>query len=203
MTKLSQLALCSLFSIWAYSAQAIIINLEPESSTPAVGDSVDVDLTISGLGNGAAPSLGAYFLEIFFDATVLDLDTVTHGTSLGDPDDFFETDVVTDIGSGDVSLEVISFLDVVDLDALQGDSFLLATLTFNVLGMGGSDFSFGPAYDFSDAPGENTLVPTFTITQLRVGGGGPATPVNAPNGIALLLLGLISLATLRRRSSAT
>ena len=49
---------------FANPSNAILIEFDPASQGVPVGNPVDVDLTISGLGDFAPPSLGAFDLDI-------------------------------------------------------------------------------------------------------------------------------------------
>ena len=103
-----------------------------------------MDLNISGLGEFAAPSLGAFLVEVTFDDSLLTVDSVSYGLLLGDTDPFaFETDILTTVGAGSVSLDEISFLFDFELDALQPESFTLATLSFTGDNAGISALGFG------------------------------------------------------------
>jgi hypothetical protein len=86
-------------------AQAVTLTLEPASPTIAVGQSVDVDLTISGLGDLAPPSLGAFSVEITFGDSILTFDSAAYGSFLGDPNDLLETDIITTVGTGVIGLD--------------------------------------------------------------------------------------------------
>jgi hypothetical protein len=65
-------------------AWAISIDFQPSSQNVNLGDSFDVDLVISDLGNGMAPSLGAFDLDILFDSTKIEFFDYELGSSLGD-----------------------------------------------------------------------------------------------------------------------
>ena len=63
------------------------VTLELVPSAPAVppGGSVDVEVRVSGLGAGAAPSLGTFDVDVLFDDAFFGFTGLTFGTDLGDP----------------------------------------------------------------------------------------------------------------------
>lgn len=182
-------------------SMAIQLSIIPTTTSIEQGDTVSVDLVASDLGNGAAPSLGAFFTEINFDDTVLDFVSVAYGALLGDPNNSLETNIETLDGTGLVSLDEFSFLSNTTLDTLQPDSFTLATLTFSGQGVGTSALTFGTDpgdVDLSDAQGA-----TLTPTALN-GSSIDVTPsMAAPSpATATLLLPFALLLLARRRHSA-
>ena len=62
----------------------ITIGFEPVSQIVPVGESVSVDLVISGLGDYSEPSLGAFDLDITYNTAILDFTGYTLGSYLGD-----------------------------------------------------------------------------------------------------------------------
>ncbi|RLI05657.1 hypothetical protein DRO22_02445, partial [Candidatus Bathyarchaeota archaeon] len=64
---------------FSLSAFAATIGFEPVSQTVPVGESVSVDLVISGLGDGTSPSLAGFDLFIEYDPTILALSDVSFG----------------------------------------------------------------------------------------------------------------------------
>ena len=61
-------ALLALFALLSAPAHSATLSLAPASQSVAPGGTAAVDLNISGLGNFAAPSLGAFLVEVTFDA---------------------------------------------------------------------------------------------------------------------------------------
>jgi hypothetical protein len=174
---------------------ATVVALDTSESNVTVGNSVNIDLTISGLGNGEAPTLGAFYVEILFDDTILNFDNVVYGSLLGNTDPrAFETDIITIDDAGFVSLDQFSFLFDFELDAIQPDTFTLATVTFNTIGAGVSaiDFNF---VDLSTANGD-FFDPDLAGTSVKV-----VTPVSAsaPYSITLLLFGMGALFIRRQK----
>lgn len=118
-------------------AGPVVLRLEPASTTVSIGAFVTVDLTVSGLDpSPGAPSLGAYFIDILHDAALLGAVGVSFGSDLNaTPGGLLNqfSDLST---AGVVHLDEISEFLPDDLNAAQGDSFRLATLTFQGLSTG-------------------------------------------------------------------
>jgi hypothetical protein len=175
---------------------AVEISILPSATTVQQGNTVSVDLVASDLGSFAAPSLGAFLAEIVFDDAILDFDSAVYGSLLGDPSDPLATSIATTTGVGSVSLDEFSFLFDFELDALQPDSFTLATLTFRGQAAGVSALAIGTV-DLSDAVG-NTLTPTaIKAGSIQV---TSANGVPAPATVALILPFALLLAGRTRRS---
>ena len=177
------LGILCVFGLFSGPVQAVTISLDPVSQTIDVGGTATVDLNISGLGDLAAPSLGAFFVEITFDDTILDFESEVYGILLGSTDPLdFETDIVTTVGVGSVSLDEISFLFDFELDALQPDSFTLATLTFTGDSVGTSALAFGTV-ELVDAPESGLLDHSLVTASITV-----QSPASAPEPGTILLL---------------
>ena len=107
------------------------------------GHSVDIDIGISGLGSAAAPSLSTYDLDLDFDPAYLAFANVHYGDPLlGNQLDLFNlgsnTAAAGVASPGVVNLFELSGDSVADLNTLQASSFILATVTFDVLTAGTS-----------------------------------------------------------------
>lgn len=194
MTRLRILALAVLLT-GSTIGTAAQLSFSPSAATILEGDTLAVDLEISGLGDFASPSLGAFKTDILFDDAILDFDSVVYGALLGDPDPLsFETDIVTTTGAGLVTLDEFSFLFDFELDALQPETFSLATLNFTGQAVGTSALTFGDV-DLSDAVG-NTLSPTLNTGSIQV--DPRETPMPIPATLALVLPFALFLARRRR-----
>jgi hypothetical protein len=183
----------SLFSLALFSSHgaAVTITLVPISQEIRVGSTTSVDLNISDLGDFSAPSLGAFLTEIVFDDTALSFESVTYGALLGSTEpSLFETDIITTVTSGSVSLDEFSFLSDYELDSLQPDSFTLATLSFTATAAGTSLVEFG-LIDLSDAVGFSILDPTLETTSITVTPQRHTVP--EPTTYILLLSGLVGI----------
>lgn len=168
------------------SRAGIILSFDPVAQHTANGLQVDVDIRVSGLGTNAAPSLGAFDLTVNFDDLVLDFTGLTFGNQLDlfgfdfNPRGFAED---PDSAVGAVSIFEVSLDTVGDLNALQADSFVLATLTFSAMNMG---FSF---LDFSSVILSDSLGNALGAT---LSSGGIAVP--EPSTLILFGLGILALA---------
>jgi hypothetical protein len=179
--------------LWDVPSDAVVIDFVPSSQTVPLGADAAVDLVISGLGDFTAPSLGAFDLDLTYDASVLSAASVTLTSFLGDA--IQGADLST---PGFIDLFVISLLSPLELDALQPESFVLATLSFDAIALGTSLLALtqvvaGDAFgaDLGATAGSGSI--TVTSSQ---------TPVPEPSLIGFLLMGALGLALRRRRSRA-
>jgi hypothetical protein len=158
---------------------AIFLSLVPSSIFVTTGDTVNVDVIVSGLGN--PPSIGTFDLNVGFNPVLLAPAAVAFGPFLGDST-LFEALTAFDFGTpGRVEFAEVSLLSPSELDALQASTFLLATLSFSAIGNGTSPFFFAGDQIVDDAFGNKLPIPE------------PATAL-------LLGLGLIALGMIRRPS---
>ena len=127
---------CSVLFLSSH-AWAISLSFSPSTSEIGIGDSIDIDLIISGMEND---DLGYFEFDVNYDDFILDFDSYTLGSGLGDiaagdADDWSSGD----LGNGTINLIEISYLW--DL-SFQTDSFTLATLSFTGLNEGISLLSY-------------------------------------------------------------
>lgn len=170
----------------ASSAQAALISLTPSTAAVSTGQPVAVDVIVSGLGAGEA--VGAFDLDVVFDASVLSATGVTFGSALGvDGIDQFSIALVS---AGRVDFAAVSLLSEVDLLAAQTAPFSIATLTFEALAPGSSDILFDlitfPGLLLSDAFGNALATTVGNESAVTVA----AASVPEPSGLALVLLAL-------------
>ena len=120
----------------AARADAVSISMDPAASVVGVGDTVSIALNVSGLVDGAAPSLGVYDVNVAWDPSVVSLSFVSIGDPLlGDQLDIAGFGTITTIafGTGNVNLFELSLDSVADLDANQAGAFTIATLNFQII----------------------------------------------------------------------
>jgi hypothetical protein len=175
------------------AVKASTLSLVPSDPSVNVGDSVAVDLNISGLGGGT--SLGAFDITVDF-STVLTLESVSFGDpSLGDQlalTSFSTTDAIA--GAGSERLIEVSSDSVATLNSMQASSFTLAVLNFTANSAGSGDLSLSNL-TLSDASGGG-LPTSFTDAKTDVVGTVPEPST------FVLLCGLLALIPFARKSLA-
>lgn len=121
------------YSVLACPAISLIVS----TTTVAPQDIVEVGIGISGLGDHAPPSVGAFDFDLVFDETLLQPQNVTFYDYLGDPDPLAgEALAEYNFMQGIVDIAEVSLLPSVDLDFLQPPSFWFATVSFVAVDFG-------------------------------------------------------------------
>jgi len=133
-------------------AGAIMLTFDPASPIDTSGGGpIDVAVGITGLeSDGFDEIVAAFDIDVLYDSSLLDPTSVAFGDPLlGDMlDDLFFPGFFS-LYSDDTStagvwnLAGLSFLSDADLAFQQGDSFVLAVLTFDVLNEGFAALDFG------------------------------------------------------------
>lgn len=194
--KMALGALCFLFG--ALPSYALTISLTPTSQTVAVGQTIQFDLMVSGLGSGVAPSLATYDVDISFDPGILAFTGAAFGdTVLGNQLDLFgfgSISVATS-GVGTVNLFELSFDDPADLNLLQSENFTLAALSFVALSPGTSALGIN-VNALGDAFGD-PLTAQQVGAQATVSQASNSNPIPEPGGLALAMVGLFVLVMAR------
>jgi hypothetical protein len=117
----------------AGEATALTLALLPSQQSAAIGTPFAVDVVASDLQGGI---VSAYDLQIGYDPAVVEPRGASFGLALGDAgaSQVFNS---LDLGAP-VKIAQLSLLSDAQLDALQGESFVLATLEFELLSGGAS-----------------------------------------------------------------
>jgi hypothetical protein len=178
------------------ATNATTLSLDPASQNVGVGDSFDLALNISGLGDPGAPSLSAFDLDVVFDAARVQFDSFVFENSLGN---LVASDAVL-MGSGLVNLFAVSDEDPLVLDGSQPGAFTLGTLHFTALTPGNGTFSLTPN-NFGDAVGNSLTLDSVEGAAVTITGTQPV-PDGGPGMMAALGIGALMLAheKMRRRA---
>lgn len=176
----------------AFQAQSAVVGFSPSSSSVDLGETFDVDLTISGLGGfGPDSFISGFDLEVSFDSSILAYGGFQFGTGLDDVGGFGFNSIqlASNLGGGTVSVFEVSLDFDFDLELLQPDAFSLGTFTFTGIGEGTTALTvaepfFGTALSggFVFDPALQSFVASEVPMQTRAGRVSVPEP-----GIALLL----------------
>jgi hypothetical protein len=129
------LALLAVLFVQAPMAHSAFIGFQPNPVYANTGDSISLDLIISGLGEFTSDTLGAFDISVGFDNSALSFSSYNLGGLLGDVGLAEALDASTGALGGTVDLAEVSLLSNLALDALQPSSFILATLNFDVINL--------------------------------------------------------------------
>jgi hypothetical protein len=175
---------------------AISIGFDPISQSVKAGDTIMTDVVISELGSGIAPSLSTFDIDVTFDDSHLSFVSTNFGNQL----DLFGLGSITSdtlTGAGVLNLFELSFDLPADLDALQADSFTLASITFDVITADSSDLDIA-INALGDSFGDSL---TADITSANITSTDITSPVSEPVVALLLIPGLVALGiTARKRA---
>lgn len=190
-------------SWFSVNADAVSIFVDPSLTTVTVGGPVSVDIKISGLGNTADTTLGAFDIKLNFDPSRLALTSPPPltgsppygtGLNLGDLSGN-SSDQSTTIGLGFVELAETSLLSPSVLVAGQPDDFVLGTLIFQALTTIGLSNLTLTLLDSGDADGNPfATLPTLQNGQVQI--NSPTAAPEPATGL-LLLAGLLGLSGYR------
>lgn len=153
VTKVMSRAVLS--ALLANSAQAFELSISPPNQAAAVNSPVNADVLVSDLGNGTAPSVGAYDINVNFDPNVLSYQSFNFGTQLGGPANSVQS--TSQPTGGTINLALVSLLRADLLNQSQPGTFALGNLLFTAKAPGASSLSFGNI-TFADAEGNNLVV---------------------------------------------
>ncbi len=188
---LATLALALGAAFVAAPASAAVVTFSPSTTHANVGETVSVDLNISGLG---PEILSAFDLDLLYDSAVLTNTAVTHWAVLqlgGAFDSYYDTSFTT----GRTEAIDGSLLSDADLAAFQADSFTLLSFEFVAMADGVSILQLGPDLNFErNFVGLDALSLTVDVGSACVAVGSGACPtVPEPASLALAGLALAGL----------
>jgi parallel beta-helix repeat protein len=174
----------------APAAHAALLSLQPFDTLAENGDTVSLDLMVSGLGNFGPDSLGAFDIFVGYDTAALSFAGYTLGNLLGRVDLFEAIDASGGAGGGAVNIAEVSLLSATSLNTLQPGQFVLASLRFDVL-----DLNAGASTALSILQG--ALLADAAGSRLAISGTTQATissraAVPLPGTLLLLLSALAS-----------
>jgi len=205
---LSSLALAAAALCASLPASAgVVVSFAPSTSHIGIGDSVVINVSISGLG---AEILSAVDLNFMFSSTaatrsMADFSSLRSALNLGVPgDEYYDEDVNT---AAEFGVVAFSWLDDGTLAASQADSFLLGSFTMLGASDGVTKISLGPDPFFErNFVGLRALSLDAAIGSACIGVGSGKCEVPEPSsyglaGVALLAAGMA--ARKRRRSNAS
>ena len=186
------LALIAWFA--AVPASAVTVGFVTPADDPVVNDLFTVDIVAAGLGNAVAPTVGAYDFDIGFDSSVISFVDAAATGALGDPTGMMPTSLFSASAAGNVLdiFEVSLLSSEAALDALQTDTVVLATVTFQAIAEGASGLIFDQAF-VADYAGLS-----LGVTALDGSISVPAIP--EPSGALVFAAALLIASRLRRRA---
>lgn len=190
--SLKSLALCVLVVLGLVRpASSISIDLAPATVSPSVGDIFSMNVVISGLvpQGGARSEVGAFDIDLSFATSSVSLVSVAFGVLLGDPT---SGEALTDLkpGTGIINFAEVSLLPTATLDALQPDTFTLATVSFQATAAGTSTLSLSRAVV---ANGGGGGLPIAVLGAAEVTASSPSA-VPEPKGVLLFAIGFATVA---------
>ncbi|REJ74499.1 MAG: hypothetical protein DWQ36_20570 [Acidobacteria bacterium] len=156
------------------------------------GETVEITVSITGLGDAAPPSLGTYDLSLVFDPAVFayEMGSLEPTDFLGDGD-LAEALYTVSAGAGDVEVVALSLLTPMQLTALQAGSFELFTATFTAIGFGDGVFDLVANGPLGDENGSEIAL--AGVVPVTVSGGSVIDiPTSGSVGLALMTLLLLA-----------
>ena len=184
----------------APASAAIVISFAPSAQHVNIGDSVGIDVSISGLG---AEILSAYDLNFMYNGTLLNWTSVSIFAAplmvnfpLSTPADYGMDSIV----EGNLGLYAFSLDIDADLMANQANSFQLFHFELKGMADGVTYFGLGLDQDFErNFVGLDFQSLNPEIGNACVGVGTGACPVPEPSSSALVALALAGLLVPRAR----
>jgi hypothetical protein len=191
MKRIPLLITGSLLLLLASAATALRIDVLPVPASVGLLQSIDLTLQVSGL-DADQQIVSSYDVLLTFDPSLMQATAVTFGPGLGGP---IDSSPLSDLSTpGQVEVSEASFLTDTELDALQGDTVILAVLSFVGTGLGTSSVQIASSLLTGTVDPQNPLFPTTLDPD--VGGTRvvvqPA-PIPEPGVLLLLVVGAATL----------
>lgn len=170
------------------ASAAAVVTFSPSSQHVNVGDTVTVNVTISGLG---AEILSAFDLNFFYNGAILgssfSIDATSSSNQLGDAFGVAPIFVFDVTSPGEWGLQASALADDATVAANQADSFLLAQFAFSADADGVSSFGLGMDPDFErNFVGLNFATLDVAIGSACIAVGTGSCEVPEPGTLALL-----------------
>ena len=194
------IALCTTLLI-TLSSHASLVSIDFDNVDYQVGDTLAANIIISDIEQdalGFQKLLASFDFDLLFDDSVLGYQSTTFGTFL-DVDPFFASNQFELYNGADsLYLSELSFAFSDDLFAAQDgqQSFLLASVNFDVLATGTNTFEFSNIILGDDFGGAFTSVSSLS-TDVTISG---STSVPEMPSLAIFALGLIALVVKQRKA---
>jgi Cohesin domain len=199
------LAILAPFAASSASA-AIVVKFTPSAQQVQVGETVQIDMSISGLNSEV---LSAFDLNFVYDASVLSyafVDGTSAFNQLGEAWGATPLLMFDNLVNGDLGVQGSSLTDDADLAAHQDNAFLMFHFDLTADADGTTLFTLGadPLFE-RNFVGLNfaTLDLTIESACVAVGTGVCATAVPEPSGWLLSLAALGALGAVGRRAAHT
>lgn len=159
-------------------ALAATVEIVPDARSVQPGDTITVDIRVGDLGDGAAPSLGAFDIELGYDPGLLTYSDALLVAQLGDPDAGESIESLTP-GTGLVHAWAVSLLPAVTLNSSQPATFSILTLELQAAAAGAGDLTIS-VNALGDENGAPLAFEPVTPVSITVNAQDPTDPEPDP-----------------------